>query len=101
MGQGPGRREALFANLRRWSDEGGKAPVRDTLIAGMAKTPAQAARASEANWIIARASDRQFVVAGAQTQVEPIRLAVPFGREADGEMLSDHMGFTIEYRLGQ
>lgn len=101
MGTRPGRRDALFENLRNWGRSQGNAPIRDALLSGLAQSPAQAGPASEGNWIVRRASDRQFAADGRQVSLSAARLSVPFGRGNDGEMLSDHMGFSIEYRLGK
>lgn len=58
------------------------------------------ARASaDARWIRQRARDMQLIYDGARTRIRPVAAEIPFGTERDGTMLSDHMGFTIHYRL--
>lgn len=46
-----------------------------------------------------RGKDRQFVASGGSTMVTIDRIAVPFGRESDGGMLSDHIGYAAYYRF--
>lgn len=41
-----------------------------------------------------RAKDWQFLIPGATGDLTVRRIATPFGREADGSMLSDHVGYT-------
>lgn len=49
--------------------------------------------------ILHRARDMQFMFDGARMRIEAVGAEVPFGTEPDGSMLSDHMGFTMFYRL--
>ena len=49
--------------------------------------------------ILHRARDMQFMFDGTRTRIEAAGAEIPFGTEADGSMLSDHMGFTVFYRL--
>ncbi len=98
-GTGAGRKTAFFSGLRRWSERDAHVTLRDGLLAGLSLTPTQHGRSSEAQWIIDRASDGQLMTDGASTQIAATRIEVPFGREHNRTMLSDHMGFTVEYRL--
>lgn len=55
---------------------------------------------SDAAAIHRSARDMQFVFDGARTKVEVSGADVPFGSEPNGrDSLSDHMGYTIRYRL--
>lgn len=56
--------------------------------------------AAEAAYISRRGRDWQFFLNGARTPVKPVSLRIPFGRENDGSMLSDHLGFSIAYSIG-
>lgn len=49
--------------------------------------------------ILDRGRDWQFFVPGSRVSIRATSLLVPFGREPDGSMLSDHMGYLIGYRL--
>lgn len=55
--------------------------------------------APEANYISKRGRDWQFFGDGQNASVRPSNLQIPFGKEADGSMLSDHLGFSISYRF--
>lgn len=55
--------------------------------------------ARDAQTIRRRGRDMQFLFDGARAKLEVSGIEVPFGTEAGGEALSDHMGFTIRYRL--
>lgn len=57
--------------------------------------------AAEASFISKRGRDWQFFGDGQTASVRPSNLQIPFGKEADGSMLSDHLGFSIAYRLAR
>ncbi len=46
-----------------------------------------------------RGRDIQFASDGQTMRIEPVAAQVPFGTEADGATLSDHLGFVVRYRL--
>lgn len=46
-----------------------------------------------------RARDMQLLFDGSDVHLEPAGAEIPFGTEPDGTTLSDHMGFTVHYRL--
>ncbi|HEX7857233.1 MAG TPA: endonuclease/exonuclease/phosphatase family protein [Sphingobium sp.] len=46
-----------------------------------------------------KAKDWQFFSSGRQTGIALRRVEVPFGRAADGSMLSDHIGYAAVYAL--
>lgn len=50
-------------------------------------------------YISRRGRDWQFFASGTRAAIAPQRIGIPFGREPDGSMLSDHMGLVISYRL--
>lgn len=45
------------------------------------------------------ARDWQFYTTGARASIEAVDLQIPFGEEPGGEMLSDHVGYGIAYRV--
>jgi endonuclease/exonuclease/phosphatase family metal-dependent hydrolase len=47
------------------------------------------------------ARDWEFFTPGRSTDLELIRLDVPFGHSADGSMLSDHVGYTALFALSR
>lgn len=58
-------------------------------------------RAPDALLSRARAKDWQFMLPGADSDWAVSRIATPFGREADGSMLSDHVGYTAYLELAK
>lgn len=51
--------------------------------------------------VFQKGRDWQFFSSGYRTSIQAIAMAVPFGRERDGSMLSDHVGYGVTYRLTQ
>lgn len=51
--------------------------------------------------VFQKGRDWQFFSAGYRASIQAIAMAVPFGREHDGTMLSDHVGYRVTYRLTQ
>ncbi|MEQ1548831.1 MAG: endonuclease/exonuclease/phosphatase family protein [Chakrabartia sp.] len=54
-----------------------------------------------ASWVFAKGRDWQFYMPGIQESIEAVKMFVPFGHEANGTMLSDHVGYGVVYRLRQ
>ncbi|MEP2988636.1 MAG: endonuclease/exonuclease/phosphatase family protein [Parasphingorhabdus sp.] len=54
---------------------------------------------ADAQEALDRATDWQFFHSGKSLQIIPQRVSIPFGRDVDGNMLSDHVGYTIIYKL--
>jgi endonuclease/exonuclease/phosphatase family metal-dependent hydrolase len=54
---------------------------------------------SIANEVVKRGRDWQFYTPGIRASLDAVSLTIPFGRERDGAMLSDHVGYGIVYRL--
>lgn len=50
--------------------------------------------------ILHRAEDWQFFSSGREATLVALAVRIPFGHEADGTTLSDHIGYTALYRLG-
>jgi hypothetical protein len=46
-----------------------------------------------------RGADWQFFTSGLRARISAIAVSVPFGREADGSMLSDHIGYVSQFSL--
>lgn len=51
--------------------------------------------------VFRKGRDWQFFSPGYRASIQAIAMAVPFGRERDGTMLSDHVGYGVTYRLTQ
>ena len=54
-----------------------------------------------AGTVLKRGRDWQFYTPGLLATLQAVKLTIPFGRERDGGMLSDHVGYGIVYRLGR
>lgn len=87
IGKAAPRRAALFAGVRRWTS-----PQKDALrsCAGLGRDAREA---------LHRAKDWQFFTSGGLAAISARAIETPFGREADGTMLSDHIGYTAHYAL--
>lgn len=53
----------------------------------------------EAHRALDRGKDWQFFRSGSMATIAANAIRVPFGREPDRSMLSDHIGYTAIYRL--
>ena len=51
--------------------------------------------------VFQKGRDWQFFSPGYRASIQAVAMAVPFGRERDGTMLSDHVGYDVTYRLTQ
>lgn len=77
-------------------------PVRSALQNCMALASLQGRKVdSLANYVVGRGRDWQFYAAGLGSEISATRFDIPFGRERDGTMLSDHVGYGILYELKQ
>ena len=88
------RRQGLFGLVSaRWASSG---PVEDALEwANAARLPlSRDARSS-----MRRAKDLIYFAAGRDAVPRLVGVSVPFGRNAIGEMLSDHVGYTAHFRI--
>lgn len=47
------------------------------------------------------ANDWQFYASGRAVTLAPLRRTIPFGREPDGGMLSDHIGYSVTYAVAR
>ncbi len=93
MGRSPRRRAALALAASRMGADG--TPLRDA----MHDAGSRGARLPpDALLSMMRAKDLQLFSPGIE-KLRPRRVDVPFGRERDGSMLSDHVGYAVEYQL--
>ncbi|MDE8650900.1 endonuclease/exonuclease/phosphatase family protein [Novosphingobium album (ex Liu et al. 2023)] len=96
QGQRPFRIASLRDALRQLN---GGVPVRDALSQEAPIAGQDVTRGADAAWIRQRARDLQFSLPGTRARLVPSDIEIPFGTEPDGTMLSDHMGYTVHYRL--
>lgn len=93
VGKTAARRETLLRDIgMRWSGAG---EVRDAL--GQA-THSGLPVPKDAGASLKRGKDWQFYAAGHAARLEVTGIAVPFGKEPDGDMLSDHVGYVAYFR---
>ncbi len=96
VGRATARRAYLLMRSAKWSGPL-RQPVRDALghchEAGIPLSPGT-------RRALAESRDWQFFTSGRRTAIEAIGADAAFGREADGTMLSDHIGYVVRYRLG-
>jgi hypothetical protein len=48
---------------------------------------------------VGKGKDRQFFAPGRSAAVLPVGISIPFGKEASGSMLSNHIGYMVHYRV--
>lgn len=97
VGRALARGSALEASLPTW---GATVPVSEALAALTAGGGAQQQPLTpDIAAVIRHNSDFEFYLPGRLAALAPRAIDVPFGREAAGGMLSDHMGYTITFGL--
>lgn len=96
VGKSLPRRTYLAAAAAHWWAEWRRGPVRDAMHSCHGR-PGRFPGAAEESF--ARAKDWQFFASTRLAALGADAIAVPFGRAADGSMLSDHFGYTVRYRL--
>ncbi|WP_098104359.1 endonuclease/exonuclease/phosphatase family protein [Novosphingobium sp. PC22D] len=95
-----GDRPARIAMLSRaLGTLGGHDAPRDALTQSVANDASGHVRSRDAAWIRKRGRDLQYALDGETLKVRPVGVQIPFGTEPDGTMLSDHMGYTVRYRI--
>ena len=94
VGSAPARQADLLGAVRReWA---GGSEVRDAL----GQFQRQGGRlGADAAWSRKRARDWQFYADGTQGRLTLTGIDVPFGRDARGDMLSDHVGYVARFGL--
>jgi len=74
-------------------------PIAEGLSASQSRQLVASRDRGDAQWIVERARDMQFLVPGTDGSLTPVAAWVPFGSEPDGESLSDHFGFVVNYAI--
>ena len=98
VGNRPTRRAYFEAFARRWGSGTAQGSMRDAL--GMCLSPMAPCGADippDARFSAQRGRDWQISIPGFAYALDARSLAVPFGHELDGTMLSDHVGYTAYY----
>ena len=93
VGAAAARAQALSAVVPGW---GAGMPVVEALgeVASEGVRPDEEARAA-----IRRNTDFEYITAGRSAELVPMAVAVPFGHEPTGRMLSDHIGYAVTFAL--
>ena len=94
VGTVPGRRSDIARFLRGLSIAGPVAVALPDAAAHRLDLPRDAREA------MSRAKDWQCFASGRGATLAIAAIHVPFGREPDGSMLSDHVGYVADYRIG-
>lgn len=95
-GQRPDRMAILHDGVAELAAGG---TAQEALSYAIRRNSLERERMADAKWIEHRARDMQFVFDGEKVELDPVGGTIPFGTEADGSTLSDHMGYTIHYRF--
>lgn len=98
VGEDGARRAYLEASVARWPRAQGSATIDDALHLCARNEACGSRMADEARGTMKRIKDMQLLAQGRDDALVPVDSAVPFGREADGSALSDHVGYTVYYR---
>ena len=86
----------LDEGTSKWS----ASPVSSALQNCMAAAISRGGKADDlAEYVVKRGRDWQFYASGISDQITATKFEIPFGRERDGTMLSDHVGYGIFYEL--
>jgi endonuclease/exonuclease/phosphatase family metal-dependent hydrolase len=97
VGKSPARRALIQHYAARWSDSTGD--DRGTLDACLAAPhTCWAEPVDDARRALRHNKDWQIAVPGGGAALRPAGVEIPFGREGDGGMLSDHIGYVVHYR---
>ncbi len=98
VGKAPDRVAYFRSQAARWGRGAGAGELTDALHACAGPgTTCEATLSADAHKAMARGKDMQIMAPGAQVALAPRGVAVPFGHEADGSMLSDHIGYIVYY----
>lgn len=101
IGKSPMRQAAFEAMLAGLPRAAGAGVVRTALSTCLDEADSACAVASpgELRKSYVHGKDWEVYAPGAMTAIAPRAMDAPFGHDADGHMLSDHIGYTAFYRL--
>ena len=99
VGKDAGRVAYLRTNFAHWWNGATGVDVADALHSCAAgQGGCDANMPQDAFKTLRRNKDWQISAPALGSAMRPRAISVPFGRESDGSMLSDHMGYTVHYR---
>ena len=98
---GKDKERAAYINqaASRWWNGVGQAAIPDAMHSCAADTTCSAGLSDDARFSMKRRRDWQFLGYGGGMAFDTQKIATPFGHEADGTMLSDHVGYVAYYGL--
>ncbi|TZG29208.1 endonuclease/exonuclease/phosphatase family protein [Sphingomonas montanisoli] len=101
----PDRLAALQAHSRRWKVQPATAMGMVRMPASYCGVPGETSCGYElpiaSNLPLGDATDWQFFAGNRTTDIRPLRRVQLFGRDTNGAMLSDHIGYSVVYRLSE
>lgn len=99
VGKASARGSLLWASLREWNFGSAVSEALHAVVGARRRAGAQLDANTQA--VIRRNTDFLFFASGSNGSIAPSDLAVPFGRERSGRMLSDHPGYSAVFRLAR
>jgi hypothetical protein len=102
VGTDVARAKQFVAMLGRLPRSAGPTPIRTGLVACLDAPGACSVDAiGDALASRDKGKDLQIYAGGVATALRPDAVRVPFGSEADGSMLSDHIGYLVRYAVAR
>jgi endonuclease/exonuclease/phosphatase family metal-dependent hydrolase len=98
VGRTAPRRELMRSYAARWiGGPDGDRGALDACVTGAVEC--DVARPDDARRALRHNKDWQLAIPGGGVALRPHGVDVPFGREPGGQMLSDHAGYVVRYRV--
>jgi endonuclease/exonuclease/phosphatase family metal-dependent hydrolase len=97
VGKALSRQIALRSRAGNWSRPPVTALAPGSLRVCMHDKTAHVSNLTDAQTALRRAKDWQFSIAAPKLTLVPTHVFVPFGTETNGTMLSDHVGYSVQY----
>jgi endonuclease/exonuclease/phosphatase family metal-dependent hydrolase len=99
VGQALSRQIALRSRAGNWWAAPDATLARGSLRECMEGVAKKVSDLTDAQTALRRAKDWQFPVSAPTVALVPAHVFVPFGTEPDGTMLSDHVGYSVQYHF--
>lgn len=97
IGKALSRQVAMRSRAGNWWAAPDATLAMGSLRTCMHDAPKNISDLTDAQTALRRAKDWQFPVSAPGLSLVPVHASVPFGTEADGTMLSDHIGYSVRY----
>jgi endonuclease/exonuclease/phosphatase family metal-dependent hydrolase len=99
IGKALSRQVAMRSRVGNWWAAPDATLARGSLRDCMEGTSKRVSDLRDAQTALRRAKDWQFPVSAPTVTLVPVHVFVPFGTEDDGTMLSDHVGYSVQYQI--